>query len=223
MERDPMAAEPAATVKYRRVHHLFRKTLETAQDLIIILLAFTIFFFLLKVIFRMIFELSGTFEFKAIVSEILYTMILVETYRMLIIYLREHRVAVDFVAEIGLAAVIREVLLVGVLEIHPMNLLSIVIFSLTMLLVIKVTKVQEMADREEKGFLHEELFPVRWERTRRSLLRAVRGRREGGSRTPSESSGSPRPRGRSDRPSRRGPPVSETEASRNARSPWESR
>jgi|Deesub1362B_J571_1020462.scaffolds.fasta_scaffold06054_2 uncharacterized membrane protein (DUF373 family) len=147
-------------VLYRRVHDVFRKTLETTQDLIIIALSIIIFYVSLKVLLKIVFEISHAFEFKRVVSEILYIMILVETYRMLIVYLKEHRVAVSFMAEIALVAVLREVILTGALEIPPLTLGMATFFILALVVVIKLTVKEERADIEEKGFIHTELRDI---------------------------------------------------------------
>lgn len=147
-------------VMYRKVHDVFRKTLETIQDLIIIALSGIVFYVSIKVLLGIIFEVSHAFEFKRVVSEILYIMILVETYRMLIVYLKEHRVAVSFMAEIALVAVLREVILTGALEIPPPTLAMATLFILALVIVIKLTIKEERADLEEKGFIHTELRDI---------------------------------------------------------------
>ncbi len=147
-------------ILYRKVHDVFRKTLETIQDLIIIALSVIVFYVSIKVLLGIIFEISHAFEFKRVVSEILYIMILVETYRMLIVYLKEHRVAVSFMAEIALVAVLREVILTGALEIQPLTLAMATFFILALVVVIKLTVKEERADVEEKGFIHTELRDI---------------------------------------------------------------
>jgi len=158
-------------ILYRRVHDVFRKTLETIQDLIIIALSIIVFYVSIKVLLGIIFEISNAFEFKRVVSEILYIMILVETYRMLIVYLKEHRVAVSFMAEIALVAVLREVILTGALEIPPLTLAMATFFILALVVVIKLTVREERADIEEKGFIHTELRDIFKRRSKRRRSR----------------------------------------------------
>lgn len=154
-----MANERANGKKYIRVHHLFRKTFETVQDLIIILLAVIIFVLAIKVILKITFELSEEFEFRAVISEILYVMILAEIYRMIIVYLREHRVAISFMAEIALVATLREIIIVGIVDIPPMSLLVITAFILSLTVVIKLTKKEE-SEVEERDFIHKEMLKL---------------------------------------------------------------
>ena len=158
-------------ILYRKVHDVFRKTLETIQDLIIIALSAIVFYISIKVLLEIFLEVSHAFEFKRVVSEILYIMILVETYRMLIVYLKEHRVAVSFMAEIALVAVLREVILTGALEIPPTTLAMTTFFILALVVVIKLTVKEERADVEEKGFIHTELRDIFRRRGKRRRLR----------------------------------------------------
>ena len=50
------------------------------------------------------------------VGEVLFMLVMVEVVRLLIIYLEEHRVAVDFMIELGIVSTLREVVLRGVTE-----------------------------------------------------------------------------------------------------------
>ena len=63
-----------------------------------------------------------TLEFRQIIAEVLFILVMVEVVRLLIIYLEEHRVAVDFMVELGIVATLREIVLRGVTELawqHP--------------------------------------------------------------------------------------------------------
>ncbi len=171
-------------ILYRRVHDVFRKTLETIQDLIIIALSMVVFYVSVRVLINILMEVSHAFEFKRVVSEILYIMILVETYRMLIIYLKEHRVAVSFMAEITLVAVLREIILTGAMEIPPLSLAMATLFILALVLVIKLTVKEERADLEEKGFIHTELRKILRRRDRKQRGRRHEEVRQGQERAP---------------------------------------
>jgi uncharacterized membrane protein (DUF373 family) len=58
-----------------------------------------------------------TVNFRGVVAEVLFMLVMVEVVRLVIIYLGEHRVAVDFMVELGIVATLREVVLRGVTEI----------------------------------------------------------------------------------------------------------
>jgi hypothetical protein len=48
------------------------------------------------------------------------------------VYLREHRVAVDFMLELGIVSTLREVVLRGVVELHWLQLVAIALFLLVL-------------------------------------------------------------------------------------------
>jgi uncharacterized membrane protein (DUF373 family) len=57
-------------------------------------------------------------DFRLVIGEVLFMLVMVEVVRLLIIYLEEHRVAVDFMVELGIVATLREVVLRGVVELE---------------------------------------------------------------------------------------------------------
>jgi uncharacterized membrane protein (DUF373 family) len=68
----------------------------------------------LAVLFRGL--VAPTLEFGVVIAEVLFMLVMIEVVRLLIVYLREHRVAVDFMVELGIVATLREVMLHGVTE-----------------------------------------------------------------------------------------------------------
>ena len=57
--------------------------------------------------------IAPTINFGSIIAEVLFILVMVEIVRLLIVYLREHRIAVDFMLELGVVSVLREVVLLG--------------------------------------------------------------------------------------------------------------
>ena len=64
-------------------------------------------------LFREVFK--PAVDFRGVVAEVLFMLVMVEVVRLL--YLREHRVAVDFMVELGIVATLREIVLRGVIEV----------------------------------------------------------------------------------------------------------
>ncbi len=101
-------------------HQLFRRreivqALEAIQDLIAISLCMGLFCVMdlqLRAIFT---SLLGRPQFHAITADILFILILVELFRLLIIYLQEQRVSIGVSVEIAIVSVLREVIVNGVL------------------------------------------------------------------------------------------------------------
>jgi uncharacterized membrane protein (DUF373 family) len=55
-------------------------------------------------------------NFPRVTSDILFLLILVELFRLLIIYLKEHRVSIGVAVEVSIVSVLREIIVRGILE-----------------------------------------------------------------------------------------------------------
>jgi uncharacterized membrane protein (DUF373 family) len=52
--------------------------------------------------------------------------------RLLIVYLQEHRVAVDFMVELGIVSTLREIVLLGIVELNWAQVLALSVFVLAL-------------------------------------------------------------------------------------------
>ncbi len=100
------------------------QNLERIQDFIIISLCMGQFGIMLIRLGVMFADVLKPQNFQAITSDILFILILVELFRLLIIYLKEQRVSVGAALEVTLVSVLREVLVQGVLEISVPQILG---------------------------------------------------------------------------------------------------
>ncbi len=116
------------------------RVLEAVQDLIVISLCIGLFSVMVIQLRAMFFSLLPPLNFKAVTSDILFLLILVELFRLLIIYLQEQRVSIGVAVEVSIVSVLREVIVRGVLEAHWSQILSACAFLLVMgvLLIIRV-------------------------------------------------------------------------------------
>jgi Predicted membrane protein len=89
---------------------------------------------------EMFFSLLPPLNFKQVTADILFLLVLVELFRLLIIYLQEQRVSIGVAVEVCIVSVLREVIVRGVLETPWVQILSTGGFLLVlgMLLVIRV-------------------------------------------------------------------------------------
>ncbi|MEK0180548.1 MAG: hypothetical protein EAZ78_09125 [Oscillatoriales cyanobacterium] len=119
---------------------LIVSALETVQDLIVISLCIGLFCFMVLELREMFFSLLPPLNFKQVTADILFLLVLVELFRLLIIYLQEQRVSIGVAVEVCIVSVLREVIVRGVLETPWVQILSTGGFLLVlgMLLVIRV-------------------------------------------------------------------------------------
>ena len=114
--------------------------LEFIQDFIIISLCIGLFSFMAIQLREMFVSLLPPLNFTRVTADILFLLILVELFRLLIIYLQEHRVSIGVAVEVSLVSVLREIIVKGVLEIPWTQVLATCSFllSLAVLLVVRV-------------------------------------------------------------------------------------
>ena len=116
------------------------RVLETVQDLIVISLCIGLFALMAIQLRAMFFSLLPPLDFPQVTSDILFLLILVELFRLLIIYLQEQRVSIGVAVEVSIVSVLREVIVRGVLETSWVQILAACAFLLVMgvLLILRV-------------------------------------------------------------------------------------
>lgn len=119
---------------------LLVQVLEAVQDLIVVSLCIGLFSFMVLQLREMFLSLLPPLDFQVVTADILFLLILVELFRLLIIYLQEQRVSIGVAVEVSIVSVLREVIVRGVLETPWSQILSAGGFLLVMgaLLIIRV-------------------------------------------------------------------------------------
>jgi uncharacterized membrane protein (DUF373 family) len=108
------------------------RLLESVQDLIIISLCVSLFALMLVQLYETAMSLLPPLDFPSVTSDILFLLILVEVFRLLIIYLQEHRVSIGVAVEVSIVSVLREIIVRGVLETPWTQLLATCAFLLSL-------------------------------------------------------------------------------------------
>jgi uncharacterized membrane protein (DUF373 family) len=114
--------------------------LEVVQDLIVISLCIGLFSFMVLQLREMFLSLLPPLDFQVVTADILFLLILVELFRLLIIYLQEQRVSIGVAVEVSIVSVLREIIVRGVLEAPWTQILSAcaLLIVLGALLVVRV-------------------------------------------------------------------------------------
>ncbi len=114
------------------------RALESVQDLIVVSLCGGLFCAMLIQLRAMFLSMLPPIHLQEVTADILYVLILVELFRLLIIYLQEHRVSIGVAVEVAIVSVLREVLVRGVLELSWNQTLATCAFLLVMALLLVV-------------------------------------------------------------------------------------
>lgn len=134
-------ALPPATDRYNWIkRHYIVRALEAIQDFIVISLCIGLFSFMVLQIREMVLSLLPPLDFTGVTADILFLLILVELFRLLIIYLQEQRVSIGVAVEVSIVSILREVIVRGVLETPWTQIVAACAFLLVLgaLLVIRV-------------------------------------------------------------------------------------
>lgn len=113
-------------------------TLEMIQDFIVISLCIGLFCFMVLQLREMFFSLLPPLNFQEVTADILFLLILVELFRLLIIYLQEKRVSIGVAVEVSIVSVLREVIVKGVLETEWIQILATGGFLLVLAVILLV-------------------------------------------------------------------------------------
>lgn len=105
--------------------HRIVRNMEAFQDLIVIVLCLSLFGVMVLQLFEMFRTLTQPVDFQKVTAHILFVLILVELFRLLVIYLQEHSVSVGVAVEVTIVSVLREVIVHGVLEVSSSQILAI--------------------------------------------------------------------------------------------------
>ena len=120
-------------IPHTHVHRLTRQFLEPAQDVLVLGIGLTLFGLMVRTIVWLILQIfKPTLDFRGVIAEVLFMLVMVEVVRLVIIYLGEHRVAVDFMVELGIVATLREIVLRGVTELAWQQVAALTLFLLAL-------------------------------------------------------------------------------------------
>jgi uncharacterized membrane protein (DUF373 family) len=123
--------------RVQQTHPGPRKYLELIQDgIVFCLCAMLLVTMGIKLLHLGRLLIQGT-DFSLVVGDILFILVLVELFRLLLIYLEEHRVSVATMVEVGIVATLREVILIGALHIEWQRLLVVCAFIVTLVMVLR--------------------------------------------------------------------------------------
>ncbi|MEM7725480.1 MAG: phosphate-starvation-inducible PsiE family protein [Cyanobacteria bacterium P01_A01_bin.45] len=108
------------------------RNLEFFQDIIVISLCIGLLTVMLLRLGDMFISLMHLHKSQQIISDILFILIMVELFRLLIIYLQEHRISLGAAVEVAIVSALREVILRGILDIELTQIIGVCGFLLVL-------------------------------------------------------------------------------------------
>jgi uncharacterized membrane protein (DUF373 family) len=123
-------------------HPVPRKYLELIQDVIVLGLCLLLFGAMGIKLFHLSRLMIEGVDFSLVVGDILFILVLLELFRLLLIYLEEHRVSVETMVEVGVVSTLREVILRGALHVPWQQLLVVCAFMITLSVVLRYSGIR---------------------------------------------------------------------------------
>ena len=129
-------------VNVQHTHPTPRKYLELIQDVIVFGLCALLFVAMGTKLFHLgQLMLRGT-DFALVVGDILFILVLLELFRLLLLYLEEHRIAVATMVEVGIVSTLREVIVRGALHIEWPQLLVVCAFIMALCIALRYAGIR---------------------------------------------------------------------------------
>ena len=135
----------------RVIHSLPHKYLELIQDLIVLGLCATLIVAMLIKLFHLGQILLRDTDFSAVIANILFILVLIELYRLLVIYLEEHRISVSTMVEVGIVSTLREVILTGPMHVDWRQMLVLCAFILTLGVLLRYAGIRSKQLSNDEG------------------------------------------------------------------------
>jgi uncharacterized membrane protein (DUF373 family) len=123
-------------------HAAVRKYLDLIQDVIVLGLCAMLFVAMGIKLFHLGQRMLTGTDFSLVIGDILFLLVLLELFRLLLIYLEEHRVSVPTMVEVGIVSTLREVILRGALHVEWQQLLVVCAFILTLGTVLRYSGIR---------------------------------------------------------------------------------
>ncbi|MBV6624085.1 MAG: phosphate-starvation-inducible PsiE family protein [Rivularia sp. (in: Bacteria)] len=105
--------------------HRIVSNMETFCDLIVISLCFCLFAVMVVQLWGIFQAILLSVDYQQVTAKMLFILILVELFRLLVVYLQEHSIAVGVAVEVTIVSLLREVIVHGALEMKWIQVASI--------------------------------------------------------------------------------------------------
>jgi len=140
IKQQPETEADRASVQ--RTHEGLRRHLELTQDIIVLGLCGVLFAAMAIKLVHLVELMIAGIDFSAVIGDIIFILVLVELFRLLLIYLEEHRFSISAMVEVGIVSTLREIILKGPLDIDWRQLLVLCAFILTLGVVLRYTGIR---------------------------------------------------------------------------------
>lgn len=131
--------------------------LDNVQDALVVLLCIGLLIVMVILLINLFVSLQAQPNFKTTISEMLFLLILVELFRLMMVYLEGHHISIGVAVEVTLVSVLREVIVEGIIHMTWIQIAGVCAFivSVSLLLYVEaVVKSKEASLPFSRGDVH---------------------------------------------------------------------
>ncbi len=115
--------------------------LDNVQDALVCLLCIGLLIVMILLLVNLFSTLQSQPNFKQTISDMLFLLILVELFRLMMIYLEGHHISIGVAVEVTLVSVLREVIVEGIIHMTQAQILGVCAFIVSVSLLLYVEAV----------------------------------------------------------------------------------
>lgn len=125
--------------------------LDNVQDLLVIFLCIALLIVMTLLLFSLFISLQAQPDFKKTISDMLFLLILVELFRLMMVYLEGHHISIGVAVEVTLVSVLREIIVEGIIHIDWVQIAGVCAFivSVSLLLYVEAIVKAKQAEHPE--------------------------------------------------------------------------
>ena len=141
------------TVKKSSTGTLFNRrriinNLDNVQDALVVLLCIGLLIVMVILLVNLFVHLRAQPDFRQTISDMLFLLILVELFRLMMVYLEGHHISIGVAVEVTLVSVLREVIVEGIIHMTEAQILGVCAFIISVSLLLYVEAVVKAKNAE---------------------------------------------------------------------------
>ena len=122
--------------------------LDNVQDALVVFLCIGLLIVMVILLVNLFVHLQAQPDFRETISDMLFLLILVELFRLMMVYLEGHHISIGVAVEVTLVSVLREVIVEGIIHMTEAQILGVCAFIISVSLLLYVEAVVKVKNAE---------------------------------------------------------------------------
>lgn len=122
--------------------------LDNVQDALVCLLCIGLLIVMVLLLVNLFVHLQVQPDFRQTISDMLFLLILVELFRLMMVYLEDHHISIGVAVEVTLVSVLREVIVEGIIHMSWLQIAGVCAFIVSVSLLLFVEAIVKSKEAE---------------------------------------------------------------------------